>query len=181
MAACRPQAFAAGPLCNSGALKKILDFRILFAIITAALADSFPRTSKQDATVQAVAFCFVGGCDPLPIPGWIGCSEMATFRQPPFVPVVAHRFLSHYLSFGVGVLGRLASAVVLHASKACLVACLLSTTALSHASHCSTHILHAAGTFARSGLGFRVRPGPQLSREPPKAANSLGMRLPFES
>jgi hypothetical protein len=39
--------------------KKDRDFRIYFAIIKNALA-AYPRTSNQDATVKAVAFCHFG-------------------------------------------------------------------------------------------------------------------------
>src|ERR1035437_3861577 len=99
---------------------------------------------------------FVGG-DP-PLPACIKCSivflQVVPNVRPPCPRVRASR--ARHLSFGAGVLGRLASAVALHASKASLVACPLSTTALSHASQCSTHVLQAAGTCARSDLGFRV-------------------------
>src|ERR1039458_8886872 len=124
--------------------------------------------------MQCFGVCRTRGCWPL--------SVIEIFRQPPFGARLARwrsaDSFARHLSLGAGVLGRLASAVALHASKASLVECLLSATAFSHASRCSTHALQAAGTSDRSDLGFRVSPVPQLRREPPKAANWLGMRLP---
>src|SRR6476646_591108 len=76
VAPCRPPAMAARTVRDAGdvrvgqglracsiptgnSLKINLDFRIYFAIIRSALA-VLPRTSNQNATVKAVAFCHFG-------------------------------------------------------------------------------------------------------------------------
>ena len=70
MAACRPQAFAAGTLRDAGAVK-YLDFRIYFAIIRSALAViREPQMNRTQRSSRCVLL-FVG-CSPLPILGWIG-------------------------------------------------------------------------------------------------------------